>query len=76
MDARRRNIAFNAQALMKDGGLDLLLTDIKHKLALDIISTPYNAKDQREELYMLSKAADVFAMKLQEYVNEIEQETH
>lgn len=76
MEARRRTMLFNAKALIGDGGLDLLTKELKQKIALDIISTRLNDKDQREELYMLSKAVDVFAMKLQEYVNEIEQENN
>lgn len=75
-EAQRRNLAHKAKALIEGDGLSLLISDIKSKLALDIISTRFEDKEQREELYMLTKAADVFAMKLQEYVNEIEQEIY
>ena len=57
---------------MANEGLTTLIAELKNKFALDIISTRYEDNIQREKLYMLSKLADEFAMKLQEYVNELD----
>lgn len=68
---------FNAKNMLADeGGFDLLVTEIKTKIALDIISTRFDDNTRREELYMLSKAVDELAMKLQGYVNELESENN
>ena len=69
--ATKRNIAATAQTLMSNGGLSSLISELKTKFALEIISTRYEDNTQREKLYMLSQLADEFAMKLQEYVNEL-----
>lgn len=55
--------------LMEGGTLSLLLEDLKQKTALSIVHTAFNQKDEREELYMLTKAIDGLQVKLQEYVN-------
>lgn len=63
---------FRVKQLMDSGILDDALLDIKKEIALAIISTSYDAKEQREELYMLTKALDALTMKLQGYVNQYE----
>lgn len=57
---------------MSGGILDAALFDIKKDIALAIISTSYNDKERREELYMLTQALDALTMKLQGYVNQYE----
>lgn len=68
-----RNLIYKVKFLMEGGDLPTLLNEIRNDIALEIISTQYKEKERREELYMLTKAVDAFTMKLQEYVNKLEQ---
>lgn len=54
---------------MEGGILDTALLEIQKDIALDIIHTSNNDKEQREGLYMLSQALNALTMKLQGYVN-------
>lgn len=56
--------------LMEGDMLPSLLNEIKNDIALSIVQTPFDAKEKREELYMLTQAIDGLKVKLQEYVNE------
>lgn len=70
MDASVKLDAITKVKLLMEGGtLSLLLEDLKQKTALSIVHTTFNQKDEREELYMLTKAIDGLQVKLQEYVN-------
>ena len=57
---------------LQDGEFASLLDEVKNDIALEIIQTPINGHEQREELYMLTKAIDGLSKKLQEYVNNAE----
>jgi Cu/Ag efflux pump CusA len=53
-----------------EAGLDDLLTNIKHDIALEILGTVPEDESKRETLYNLSRALDAIKGKLQESVNE------
>ena len=52
------------------GHLAFLINELKSDIALSIIQTNFKQKDEREELYMLTKAIDALNVKLQECVNQ------
>lgn len=60
---------FKIKQLMEGGILDTAILEIQKDIALDIIHTSYDDKEQREGLYMLSQAIKALTMKLQGYVN-------
>lgn len=60
---------FKIKQLMEGGILDTAILEIQKDIALDIIHTSYDDKEQREGLYMLSQAINALTMKLQGYVN-------
>ena len=60
----------SVKALMEGDLLPSILNDLKNDIALSIVQTPFESKDKREELYMLTQAIDGLKVKLQEYVNE------
>lgn len=72
-DLQRNQLVHNLKQIHQSGGLDLLLDEVKLKTALSIIQTNFNQNDEREELYMLTKAIDALKVKLQEYVNEFQE---
>lgn len=69
MDTRIRNAVYKVKGLMEGDSLPFLLDEMKKDLALKIVHTNFNQKDEREELYMLTRVIDEFKVKLQEYVN-------
>lgn len=69
-----KHIIYKVKQLMEgEDGLSYILDQIKNDIALDIIRTDFKEKERREELYMLTKAIDGLTMKLQEYVNLVEE---
>lgn len=65
-----QDLFIKVKQLMEGDTLPSVLEKIKIDIALSIVQTPFDAKDKREELYMLTKAIDALKVKLQEYVNE------
>lgn len=55
---------------MEGGLLSEVLLLIKKDISEQIISTTYEEKDKREELYVLVKSLDLLGSKLQGMVNE------
>ncbi len=70
------DLSVRVQGLMRDGVLSLCIEQIKDDFAKRIVQTEPNAGALREEYYMRVKALDDLEMKLQDYVNEISQETY
>lgn len=69
MDAKKLAAISLVKKLMEGDNLSFILNEIKHDIALNIVRTSFDQKDEREELYMLTKALDGLQVKLQEYVN-------
>lgn len=69
MDANKQATIWKVKQLMEGDSLLHIINDIKQDIALSIVHTSFNQKDEREELYMLTKAFDALKVKLQEYVN-------
>lgn len=69
MDATMEATMWKVRQLMEGESLSLILNEIKNDIALSIVHTNFDQKAEREELYMLTRAFNVFEAKLQEYVN-------
>jgi len=69
MDAKKLAAISTVKHMMEGDSLSFILNELKQDIALNIVRTSFDQKDEREELYMLTKAIDGLQVKLQEYVN-------
>jgi hypothetical protein len=66
------NDKITLSSLFHDGLIDRIIDDIRQTLALEIIETPLDDYNNREDLYNLTKALKELKGKLQECANDFQ----
>lgn len=79
MNNELRSVVTQLRQMQEGGGLPLLFEDIKKDVAARMVQTEYHQVDERNRLYMITQALNELEAKLQDYVNQLNnnsQENH
>ncbi|MGL5013821.1 MAG: hypothetical protein ACRC6V_05945 [Bacteroidales bacterium] len=68
---RLEGIKYKVDSLMEGGDLSFIFTEIKNRIANEIVETTPEDSGKRDDLYQLARGIKALEVELQGYVNDI-----